>query len=231
MCSSTDKAVAASDVALMNADTAATVTQQQDAALTFGEQQSVLNSLNAKMSYMAANPLGYTPQELHLMTTSVNENTSNAAKAAIGSAAAFGAAHGSADVGGGATGEIAGEIGSQAAQAKAGQLNQISTANQQLKQQNYWKAISGLSAVGSDFGGSTGTSLSAESGLSGAATGAGEGAVKADLAGTQKVAGMINAIGGLASSATGLGDLFPRGGGSGGSSGQALSDMFDIAAG
>jgi len=204
MCSSTDKAVAASDIALQNADTAATQTYQQQATLAFGEQQSVLNSLNAKMSYMAANPLGYTPQELHLMTTNVNEQTATAAKQAIGSAAAFAASHGAADIGGGATGQIAGAIGSEAALSKARSLSEIASASEQLKQQNYWKAISGLSGVGGEFGGATSTSAGAGVGSSGAAVSAGGGAVSADEAATAKVAGMLGAIGGLTNSVTGI---------------------------
>ena len=76
-------------------------------------------NLQAKMSYLAANPQGYTPQQLASATTSINENTATAAKQALGSAAAFAASHGGADVGNGAVGEIAGQIGSQAAQSKA----------------------------------------------------------------------------------------------------------------
>jgi hypothetical protein len=201
MCSSTDKQVAASDVALQTADATAMATYQQQSTLAFGEQQEVLNSLNAKMSYMASNPLGYTPAELHSMTTSVNENTANAAKTAIGSAAAFAATHGAADTGSGPAGQLAGQIGTQAALAKAQGLNDIQMQSEQLKQQNYWKAISGLSSVGGEFGGAASTAGGLGVGSSNAGVGAGSGAVSADEAGIEKVGSFMSGIAGLGTAA------------------------------
>jgi len=217
-CSSTDKAVEASDIALQNAQTTASNAYTADASLAFGEQQNVLNGLNAKFSYMAANPMGYTPSELASATTSINENTSNAAKQAIGAAAAFGASHGAADVGGGAMGEIAGQIGSEAAQSKAQELSALSVANQQMKTQNMWKGLSGLSGVGSEFGGALGTTSGAGNAAANSAVGAGTGAVGASTAAAEETGGLISGIGGLAMAGAGM---IP--GGSGGASEKTLA--------
>src|ERR1700674_1890214 len=143
MCSGSG-AVQQTSQALQNSQAAMTNTLNQDYSTTFAEQQGVLKNLQAKMNYVAANPMGYTPQQLATATTSINENTATAAKQAMGSAAAFAASHGGADVGSGAVGEIAGQIGSAAAQSKAQALATLSQQNQGEKQKNFWNAISGL---------------------------------------------------------------------------------------
>src|ERR1019366_1576104 len=97
MCSSGGQ-VAANDQSLQDANLKANSTFLADANTTFAEQQSVLRQQQVKLAYIAANPMGYTPQQLHTATTSINDNTSRAAKQALGSAAAFAAAHGGADI-------------------------------------------------------------------------------------------------------------------------------------
>src|ERR1700704_4878630 len=103
--------------------------------------------------------MGYTPAQLHTATTSINDNTARAAKQALGSAAAFAAAHGSSDIGGGAIGQVAGGIGSAGAQSKSAQLASLSQQSEAMKQQNFWNAISGLNSVGSELGGAGGTAI------------------------------------------------------------------------
>src|SRR5208282_4180090 len=122
MCSSGDSTAAG----LEKSQAAMTNTLNQDYSMTFAEQQQVLGQQIARMNYIAANPMGYTAPQLATARTSINENTAVAAKQAMGAAAAFAAAHGGADTGGGAVGEIAGQIGSAAAQSKAQQLSALS---------------------------------------------------------------------------------------------------------
>ena len=120
MCSSGGQ-VGQTDEQLQQAQAKMTENLNQDYSTTFAEQQNLLSQQQAKLNYIASNPMGYTPAQLATSRTSINENTANAAKSALGSAAAFAAAHGGADVGSGVVGEIAGQIGSNAAQSKAQQ--------------------------------------------------------------------------------------------------------------
>lgn len=203
MCSSGGK-VAQNDLALQQAQTTMTNTLNQDYSTTFAQQQNVLSGLQAKMNYMAANPMGYTPAELHNATTSINENTATAAKQAIGSAAAYAAAHGGADTGSGVAGEIAGQIGSGAAQSKAAQLSSLSQQNEGMKRQSFWNAISGLNSVSSQLGGAGGTAIGGASGAASTATGAGSGALAAQQAGWEDLGGVLSGIGGLATAASGF---------------------------
>jgi hypothetical protein len=196
MCSS-GGSVGATDEALQKSQAAMTNTLNSDYATTFAEQQSVLANLTAKMNYEAANPMGYTPQQLSTATTAINENTATAARQAISAAGAYAASHGGADVGNGAVGEIAGQIGSAAAQSKAQQLASLSNQNQAMKQGNFWNAISGLNSVGSELGGAGGTAIGGAGRSADSAVGAGSGALAAQQAGWQDVGGVISGIAGL----------------------------------
>lgn len=210
MCSSGGQ-IAANDEALQKAQTVMTNNLNSDYSTTFAEQQQLLGQQTARMNAIAANPMGYTTAQLHNATTSINENTSRAAKQALGSAAAFAAAHGGADVGGGGAAQLSGEIGSEAAQSKAGQLSQLSQQNEGLKQQNFWNAISGLNSVGSELGGAGGTAIGGASSAANSAVGAGSGALAAKQAGWQDVAGVLGGISGLVSAGTSFVQANPGG--------------------
>jgi hypothetical protein len=160
---------------------------------------------------MIANPLGYTPQELAQQTTSVNENFANAAKTAIGSAAAFAAAHGGADVGGGGTGAAVGQIGAQIAGARAGALSDIQARNAELKRQSMLTGLSELNQAGSAAGGAAGTGISGAGTTGGDVTSAGQGVTAAKQAGWQDVAGVLGAVGGGLEAATGFVNANPNG--------------------
>jgi hypothetical protein len=202
MCSSGGK-VGQTDQALQDAQAKMTATLNQDYNTTFAEQQSVLGQQKARLDYIAANPMGYSPRELHTATASINDNTARAAKQALGSAAAFAASHGGADIGGGAVGQVAGVIGSEAAQSKAGQLSSLSQQNEEMKQKNFWSAISGLNSVGSELGGSGGTAISGATSTAGTAVNAGSGALAAQNAGWEHLSGVLGGISGLAKSGAG----------------------------
>jgi hypothetical protein len=196
-CSSGGK-VAVDDQALQDATLASVKQQTADYGTTFAEQQQVLNSIKTRMQAEATNPMGYTPAQLAIQRTSINENFSNAAKQALGSAAAFAAAHGSSDIGGGATGQIAGQIGTAAATGAAQARASLAQQNEALKQENRWKALSGLDTVGAQYGGAGATAIGNVAGVSNASTGAGEGVTQAKQAGWQDVSGVLSGISGLA---------------------------------
>lgn len=211
MCSSVDKQVAASDIALQKADTALANTTAADYGVSFADQQQVLGRLKSKLDYMSSNPMGYSPQELHTATTAINENTSRAAKQAIGAAAAFGARSGASDVGSGVMSQVAGQIASEAAQSKAAQLSSLSQQNESMKRQNMLVGLQGLESVGSQYGSASGTSLGGATSASTAGVGAGSGAVAADMAGIEKVGGIMSAVGGLVGAGASFVEANPRG--------------------
>jgi hypothetical protein len=196
-------------------------TLNQDYSTSFAENQSVLGSQQAKLNYIASNPMGYSPQQLATATTAINENTATAAKQAMGAAAAYAGAHGGADTGSGVAGELAGQIASGAAQSKAQQLASLSEQNQGMKQKNFWNAISGLNSVGSEYGGSGATAIGGANSAASTSTGAGSGALNAQQAGWSDLGGVISGIGGLATAASG----FNFGGGAAASGMGAVNDV------
>ena len=211
MCSSGGQ-IATNDEALQSAQNATAATLNKDYLTTFGESQQLLNANAVKLQAMAANPMGYSPQFLHSAKASINDNTAAAAQKALGSAAAFAAAHGGADVGSGATGIVAGQIGSQAAQSKAAQLSSLAQSNEQLKQENMWKSIQGLNETGSALNNSGATTLSGANSAAESSVGAGSGALAAKQAGWQNVAGILGGLGGLAQAGVGAyGDFLHAG--------------------
>lgn len=203
MCSKIAKKVAQSDLELNQAQTAMTNALNQDYSLSFAQNQRVLGQQQAKLQAITSNPMGYSPQELHTMTSSINENTANAAKQAMGAAAAFAAAHGAADTGAGPTGMVAGQIAEGAAQSKATQLANLSLADQNLKRQNFWTAMSGLSGVGQGYNSAAGGAISGAGETAGSAVNAGTGAVSASNIVAQDIGGILGGAAGLASAGVG----------------------------
>lgn len=159
MCSS-GGAVAANDASIQAANTAANTNFLNDANAAFAGQQQIQAKQTALANNLMSNPMGYTPKQLAIQTTGVNENFARAAKNALGSAAAFAATHGAADVGGGGTGELAAQIGTAAATGKAGALSDIATANEAMKQNSMRLGLEELNQAGSAAGAATGTAIS-----------------------------------------------------------------------
>jgi hypothetical protein len=190
--------VAKSDLDLQKSQAAMTKTLNDSYKISFGNQQALLGKQAARLDYMAANPSGLDPKLLHIATTSVNDRVASAAKSALGSAAAFAASHGSADIGGGAVGQVAGQIGSEAAQAKSSQLGALDIANSEEKNKNFWSALSGLNQVGSEYGNSAGTAAGNSSGVANSAENLGAGATEAKYAGMQAFGSVLSGISGLA---------------------------------
>lgn len=211
MCSSGGE-VSQTDEALQQSQANMTNQLNADYSTTFAEQQQVLANQQARLSAIAANPMGYTTAQLHDATTNINENTATAAKQALGAAAAYSAGHGAADVGSGVAGQLAASIASGAAQSKAQQLNSLSQQNEGIKQQNFWNAIGGLNSVGSELGGAGGTAISGGGSAANSSIGAGSGALAAQQAGWQDVAGVIGGIGSLGMAGASIGKDFNGGG-------------------
>lgn len=196
MCSGSAK-IAQSDEALQTAQAAMTNTLNQDYSTTFAENQKLLGTLQARLNYIASNPIGYTPEELHAASTSIIGNAATSAKQALGSAAAYAAAHGGADVGSGVAGEIAGNIGVSAANEKAAALADLATKNAEMKRQNMWTALSGLGSIGSQLTGSGATALSGAGSAAESSVSSGTGALNANQAAWQDIGAIFSGIGGL----------------------------------
>jgi hypothetical protein len=197
MCSSSAQ-VKANDLALQQADLAQTKLLNSTYATTFAEQQGVLGPLQAKLTYMSANPMGYSAPELAAQRAQINNTTATAAKNAIGAAAAYGAAHGAADVSGGGVAQEVGNIAAAAGNEKAQLLESQAESNAQLKRQQQEFAIEGLQKVGAEYGGASGTAAGNVAGTSGATTDAGEGAIQAGEAGWQTFGSILSGAAGLA---------------------------------
>jgi hypothetical protein len=191
-------AVQANDQQLQDQNLAANTNFLNDAQIAFGEQQAIQAKQTAFANNLMANPMGYTPQELATQTTGVNENYANAAKQALGSAAAYGATHGAADVGGGGAGEMAAQIGEAAATGKAGALSNIASQNAEMKRQSMLLGLNELNTAGSAAGGAQSGAISGSGTTGSTATQAGEGAVQAQESGFQEFGSVLSGIGGIA---------------------------------
>ena len=186
--------VQANDQALQDQNLAANTNFLNDAKLAFGEGQQILGKQTAFANNLMANPLGYTPKELALQTTSVNENFANAAKRALGSAAAFGATHGAADVGGGATGALAGQIGEAAATGKAGALSDIASRNEAMKRESMLTGLQELNQAGSAASGASGQAIGGAGTTGSTTTQAGEGVLAAKKSGFEEFGSVLSAV-------------------------------------
>jgi hypothetical protein len=183
-------------------------TLQADFGSAFAHNQAILGNLTTALNQAVAKPMGFTSAQQAALRTGAMDTTTqqfNAAKSAAGAAAArYGG-----DVASGVTGQIEGSLAGQEAETESGQQNQITEANAELQQQNYWKGIQGLSNVASEYNptGYAGATTSAENATTGAAN-----AVQSESEQSwQNTFGVISGISGLASAAAGM----PTGGAGG----------------
>ena len=72
MCSSGGK-IAADDQALQDANLAANTNFLNDTKVSFAEQQQIQAKQTAFANNLIANPLGYSPKELAVASTNINE--------------------------------------------------------------------------------------------------------------------------------------------------------------
>lgn len=115
--------------------------------VTFANQQAVLASVTAQLNNAVSNPQGFSPKDLATLRTSSTDLTANQFKNAMVTAQTRNAATGGADLGSGVAAGITSDIAAKGAEAQAQNQQQITMANEELKQQNYWKGISGLQTV------------------------------------------------------------------------------------
>jgi hypothetical protein len=181
----------------------------KDYATTFAESQQIQQQLKGVLTNQLTNPTGLGADRVAAMRTGATDTVATQFENASRSANAVSAAHGGAGLPSGVSAQIGGQIAAGAAAANSGEQNTISVADAQAKQASYWNAISGLGSVGAAYN-PTGTSNSAAS-VGSSTANLGSTLLASQQAGWQDAAGVIGAVGGLATGAAGFVSANPGG--------------------
>lgn len=116
-------------------------------ATQFGQQSGILNFLNQKLTGQVANPTGLSPTAEAAMRTSATEQAARDFAHAQTATQAGEAARGGSTLPSGVDAQLRAENANAAAAENTTAQTGITMEDQQLKQQNYWNAVSGLSGV------------------------------------------------------------------------------------
>jgi hypothetical protein len=200
---------------------------QNNYGTLFGQQQGVLNSLNASLNpILSAGPSqrGFSSAQTSALQTSAINNAGAANTAAQQAARTYGAGQGGGGTSGitsGITKQIQAGIASQSAGQEASQLNQITQADFAQGNANYWRAQGGLQQLGEQY--------SPNSAESGTINEQGQ-AFQQQSQITQENNAMAKDIAGFATSLAGAGASFLTGGlsnlGAGESASEGIGDFF-----
>lgn len=147
MCSTADP----TQVALRDSQKAFTDTLQSSFKTTFAANQAILGNLTSILTKAIASPQGYSPAELTALRTTATDTVAQQTSNATRAASEYSATHGGADLGSGVNAQIQGQIQAEGMKTLSTEQNQISIANAERQQQNYWQAISGLQQVGAQY--------------------------------------------------------------------------------
>jgi len=165
----------------------------------YAQQQKLMSVVTPQLENMVTKPQGMTPANLAATRTNATDviaaQTQNAQKAA-GAAAARG---GGAALPSGVAAQVSGGIAAAGAEETAATQNQITMSNENLKLQNYWRGISGLTGQEQI---ADPTKYASEANQAGSTTaGLGQAALAAKQAGIQDVGAVMSGLGGLATGA------------------------------
>ena len=167
----------------------------------FGKNQADLDALSAKLTDMMNNPHGFDAKTLALMRTTASDTVAQQTAQAQTAANTYLATHGGPELGTGVGAQIKGQIAGEGATEAARENSNIDIQNGLLQNENYWKAIEGLTSV---------ANAENPTGIAGAETGSAN--ATADLsraylsskqADWQNTFGIINGIAGLGTAAVG----------------------------
>jgi hypothetical protein len=149
------------EVALCKGDDAAKQAEAQQAAFNsqlmsifqtqFSKNSQILDYLTTTLKPMIDNPQGYSPEALATLRTQAKESAANATANAQQAYQTQAYAHGGRDLPSGVDAQVEGSISSAGAQQEAGAQQNITLANENLKQANFWNAISSLSGNAAQF--------------------------------------------------------------------------------
>lgn len=120
-------------------------------ATQFGKKSGVLDYLNGKMTGMIDNPQGYSPDALAAMRTQASEGTARSFAQASQATHQMEAARGGSTLPSGVNAQIDAENATGAAAAGSAAQNQITQADANLKQQNYWNAVNVLGGTAAQY--------------------------------------------------------------------------------
>jgi hypothetical protein len=205
MCSSGDQTAKANEAS----QAAFSSLLQSSFSTAFGNNQAILSNLNTSLSNSIKNPTGFTPATLAAMRTGATDTTATQFENAEKSAGAVAASHGGDALPSGVSAQISGDIAQGAASQQSQDQNQISLANAQQQQSNYWNAISGLGTV-ANLENPTGYA-GASSSAANSSTNAGGLLLQSQQAGWQDLGGVLSGIAGLGTAATGFVNANPGG--------------------
>lgn len=214
MCSSGDSTLKSSETS----QAAFMKTLQASFGTAFGKNQAILDSLTKTLTDAIANPKGFDPRTLAMMKTGAADSVARQTNAAQVSAGNYGASHGGADLGSGVQSQIQGSIAGTGAAEGARESSNIDIASGQLQNENYWRAISGLTGVANAENPSAYASDANSAANSTASLGSAFLASK--QADWNNTFGVIKGVAGLTSAAAGL----PSFGGSSGGGGGAVTN-------
>ena len=179
-------------------ETQAAMTSTLNASYTtmFAEQQALLKPLQVQLQQAVNNPQGFSPAELASLRTSSTDLTAGQFEKAAVAANTMGAAHGGADLSSGVQAGIEAGVATAGAQTQAQNQQGITIANEQQRQQNFWKGIGGLEDIG---GLENATPVAgAGAGVANSATSAGNLALNSQQASWGDIGGVISGVAGLA---------------------------------
>jgi len=149
-------------VALCKGDSTAKAAEQQQASFNaqlmsifqqqFGKQSAIMDYLKGKMQpIIDAGGTGYSDDALAAMRASATDTLSNEYQNAQKALQTKEFADGGRDLPSGTSAQLDEALFNAEASDKAAAGNNITLANENLKQQNYWNAINVLSGVGAQF--------------------------------------------------------------------------------
>jgi hypothetical protein len=173
----------------------------------FGQQSQIFNYLKGKLQPMIDNPQGLSPDALAAARTSATDTTSQAYQNAQKALNAKMATSGESTLPSGVGAQLNEALLNAEAADKATGQNEITMQNEQLKQQNYWNAVNGLTGQQAQlnplgYANSATSGSGAVSNLSQAVT-ASSGPTFGSILG-----GVVGGVAGAAGSAGGFGKLF-----------------------
>jgi hypothetical protein len=113
----------------------------------FGTQQQLLNFINAKMTSQVSNPQGFTKETLAAANTGATEGVARDFATANTATKEMEAQQGGNGLPSGVQAQLTGQNANAAAQEESQAKNQITLANAQQQQQNYWNAVSTLNGT------------------------------------------------------------------------------------
>ncbi len=141
----------------------------------FGKQNAITDQLTKTLMPMLQNPQGYSPEALAALRSQAKESAADSYANAEKAFQTQSFARGGRDLPSGVDEQVQGAISGGAAAQEAGAQQNITLANENQKQSNFWNAINGLNGVSAQlnplgYAGAATSGSGAVAGLSNAVT-------------------------------------------------------------